>query len=313
MNASSNHVRPLPPLSLRQLQYFVTVARTGSFTETAERVAVTQPALSTAIRQMENLLGGPVFDRATHPVTLTDLGRTILPLAEHLLETADTTFSSMKDSARLSQQIVRLSLLPAAAGRVIPLLEKVTHAVPAIRYEIRDVIHPDLATDVLTGASDIGIGVPCDDPRLEEKQLFTDTLAVVMRADDPLARESCVPWSRISERKIAMFQRGDIADWLGKLAEAQKLPYVEAAYRAEYVETLWELVRAGMALSVMPLMYQDLLFDSQLTFRPLMDPAITRRIVALRRLPVVSSAAVDVSFETLCAALAASAVTSTRR
>ncbi len=302
-NGSSKHIRALPALSLRQLQYFVTVARTGSFTETAERVAVTQPALSTAIRQMETLLGGPVFDRATHPVTLTDLGRDILSLAEHLLETADRTFSSMKDSARLRQEIVRLSLLPASAGRVIPVLESVALSVPAIRYEVRDVIHPDLANDVLSGASDIGIGVPCDDPRLMEKPLFTDTLAVVMRADDPLAGQASISWAQLSGRRLAMFQRGDIADWLGKLAEAQKVPPVVAAYRAEYVETLWELVRARMALSVLPLMYEDLLFDPQLTFRPLIEPAITRCIVALRRVPLVQSAAVDACFEALCTAL----------
>lgn len=304
MNTRSRHVRPLPPFSLRQLQYFVTLARTGSFTETAERVAVTQPALSTAIRQMESLLGGPVFDRATHPVTLTDLGREILPLAEHLLETADTTFSSMKDSARLRQQIVRLSMLPASTGRVIPVLGAVAANMPAIRYEIRDVIHPELANDVLSGASDIGIGVPCDDPRLVEQPLFVDTLAVVMRADDPWASASAVPWARLSERKLAMFQRGDIADWLGKLAEAQHVPRIEVVYRAEFVETLWELVRARMALSVLPLMYEDLLFDSQLTFRPLIEPTITRRIVALRRVPLVHSAAVDACHEALCSALA---------
>ncbi|SOE91959.1 DNA-binding transcriptional regulator, LysR family [Burkholderia sp. D7] len=300
MIASSKNMRPLPPLSLRQLQYFVSVARTGNFTETAEQMAVTQPALSTSIRQMEGLLGGALFNRTSHPVSLTELGREVLPLAEHLLETADATFSSMKDSSRLSQGIVRLSLLPASVGRVIPALATIAQTTPAARFEIRDVIHPTLANDVLTGVSDIGIGVPCGDPRLLERPLLTDTLGVVMRDDHPLAQRHTIPWSLLNGEKVAMFQRGDIADWLGPLAEAQQVPQVTAAYRTEYLESLCELVRARLAVTILPTLYEDMLFDPRLVIRPLVEPTINRQIVALRRVPPVRSAAVDACFEALC-------------
>lgn len=267
-------------------------------------MAVTQPALSTSIRQMEGLLGGALFNRTSHPVSLTELGREVLPLAEHLLETADTTFSSMKDSSRLSQGIVRLSLLPASVGRVIPALATIAQTTPAARFEIRDVIHPTLANDVLTGVSDIGIGVPCGDPRLLERPLLTDTLGVVMRDDHPLAQRHTIPWSWLNEEKVAMFQRGDIADWLGTLAEAQQVPQVTAAYRTEYLESLCELVRARLAVTILPMLYQDMLFDPRLVIRPLVEPTINRQIVALRRVPPVRSAAVDACFEALCLILA---------
>mgnify|MGYP002353794199 CR=1 FL=1 len=70
--ASMSPVPPLPALTLRQVQYFVALAHSRSFTQAAQALSVTQPALTAAIRQIEFLLGGRLFERSAHRLTLTE-------------------------------------------------------------------------------------------------------------------------------------------------------------------------------------------------------------------------------------------------
>lgn len=72
----------LPALSLKQLQYFVTLAQLRHFTDTANRLAISQPALSSALRQIESVIGGKLVNRTASAVTLTELGAAILPHAQ---------------------------------------------------------------------------------------------------------------------------------------------------------------------------------------------------------------------------------------
>jgi LysR family transcriptional regulator, carnitine catabolism transcriptional activator len=72
-------------ITLKQLRGFVAVAETGSFAEACERLHLSQPALSVAIRNLERATGGPLFARSTRSVTLTPEGQQFLPVAKRLL------------------------------------------------------------------------------------------------------------------------------------------------------------------------------------------------------------------------------------
>ncbi len=98
----------LPALTLRQIQYFVTLAHARSFTQAAQSLALTQPALTAAIRQIEFLLGGPLFARSAHRLTLTHAGASVLPLAERLLNQARGTFDDMASTFAERVQTVRI-------------------------------------------------------------------------------------------------------------------------------------------------------------------------------------------------------------
>src|SRR4051812_42489101 len=73
-------------MDLRQLEYFVTVARLGHFTQSAEHLYVGQPALSQAIRRLERELGVELLNRSAHPIELTSAGRALFPHAERAVE-----------------------------------------------------------------------------------------------------------------------------------------------------------------------------------------------------------------------------------
>ncbi|MCX2622534.1 LysR family transcriptional regulator, partial [Klebsiella pneumoniae] len=86
----------LPALSLKRLQYFVTLAQLRQFTATASRLAISQPARSSALRQMATVLGGKLVNRTAATATLPELGAAILPHARRIHRVAQATFSDMK-------------------------------------------------------------------------------------------------------------------------------------------------------------------------------------------------------------------------
>ncbi|MGL5992879.1 MAG: LysR family transcriptional regulator, partial [Aeromonas sobria] len=114
--------RRLPALSLKQIQYFVTLAQLRHFTETANQMAISQPALSSALRQIESVLGGKLFHRTAQAVTLTEQGEAILPHAKGLLNVAHAAFADMQQvMTEGGDGTLRIGLIPSACALMFPL------------------------------------------------------------------------------------------------------------------------------------------------------------------------------------------------
>ena len=84
-------------ISYRNMLAFIRVAESATFAEAAEKLHLTQPALSSAIKKMEEQLGGKLFSRSTRRVTLTPEGHTLLPTARRLVNEWDETYHDMQN------------------------------------------------------------------------------------------------------------------------------------------------------------------------------------------------------------------------
>ncbi|MGK8559117.1 LysR family transcriptional regulator [Nocardia gipuzkoensis] len=102
-------------MELRQLRYFVTVAREASFTRAAARLHLAQPGLSAQIRQLERELGQPLLDRGGRMVTLTDVGAAVLRHAEAALAAAERITQTVDEFTGLLRGQVRFGLISGAA------------------------------------------------------------------------------------------------------------------------------------------------------------------------------------------------------
>ncbi|WP_087049046.1 LysR substrate-binding domain-containing protein [Caballeronia ptereochthonis] len=270
----------LPALTLRQVQHFVVLAHTRSFTQAALSLSLTQPALTASIRQIEFLLGGRLFARTAHRITLTPAGEAVLPLAERLLNQARGTFDDMTNLIAERTQTVRISFIPSVAGRLLPVLNALREAQPSLRFTLTDSPNSALVEAVRDGVADLGIGVRepgDDDGALHYAQLFEDEIVAVLRRDDPLARAKSVPWSKLVGRDLAAFMRGSVSDSLHRTGGAQKLR-LAVTYRMEYTEPLYALARNGLAIAVLPSLYTMHLHDPELVALRLDKPRVTRAI-----------------------------------
>ncbi len=275
----------LPALSLKQIQYFVTLAKLRHFTDTASRLAISQPALSSALRQIEAVLGGKLVNRTAAAVTLTELGMAILPHAERVLYVAQRSFDDMQ---RIVQEggdgTLRIGLVPSVSSLLFPQLPQLlAQHFPRLRAEFHDRTNDALIAQLASGKLDFGIGaldssVP---DTLEIHPLQDDPFVAVMHREDPLAASSHIPWRHLSRRDIGVFSKGNTSRLVAAMAESQRLN-ITARYQVDFIETLYGLVRSRLAIAILPQLYTTHLQDKELTVVHLQQPSLSRTIALMR-------------------------------
>jgi DNA-binding transcriptional LysR family regulator len=140
-------------VNLNQLRYAVTVAETGSFSRAAELCLVTQPALSKAVAQLEEQLGGRLFERSCKRVELTPFGRAILPYVERILLVQDDLTREAATVLRRVRTTLRVGMSPLVGPRVLDAVSRLREAQPEVDVVLSEAniadLHGRLAADQL--------------------------------------------------------------------------------------------------------------------------------------------------------------------
>ncbi len=247
-------------------------------------MAVSQPALSAAIRQMEMLLDLRLFDRTTHRVLLTDTGRALLPHVQRLLTTADNAFADMADAAVHQRATVRIGSIPSAMHIVAGQLA----AMNVGGAEPLDMMLCDGKSDALVeqlsiGALDVAICVHArTDPALEAVPLMDDRMLLLVHRDHEFATRDRLRWAELVGHEVVHFGGGSIGE-LASAAMRQNELSPSARYQVDQVDSLFGIVRAGLAVAVMPRLYTMGLGWGEVALVPLVRPRIVRRLVLLSR------------------------------
>jgi DNA-binding transcriptional LysR family regulator len=181
-------------LTLRQLQIFVAVARSGSTSAASASIALSQSATSSAVNELERLLSLPLFDRAGKRLLLNDNGRALLPRALAMLDSA-AGIEQMARDAHAQRQSLRIGASTTIGNHVLPrLLAAFMRGQPedAAAWRSRVVIGNTAAICDAVAAFELDVGLiegPCHQPTLAVQPWLTDELVVVAaRRGAPLAR-----------------------------------------------------------------------------------------------------------------------------
>ena len=272
--------QPLRALTLRQLQCFSVLVQEGHFGRAAQRLAITQPALSNAIKQMEKLLGAELLTRTTHSLALTPVGAEVLARTDFLVNTVDMALRDIESTVRRGRAFVRIGVIPSASGAVSAAVSDfLKEGDRELELAWRDAPSTTLLAEVRSGQLDFAVAAITEAPGgdLASVELFRDPLVLVLRRDHSLANLQEVSWEAIGSERLVLFESGSMPA-LGNPARAQFAQGAEP-YRVGYSETLYALVRGGLALGLMPRLYTASLRDPQLVVLPLARPRIERRIV----------------------------------
>lgn len=271
---------PLRALTLRQLQCFSVLVEEAHFGRAARRLAITQPALSNAIKQVEKLLGAQLLTRSTHRVELTPLGAEVLARTDFLVRTVEVALRDIESTVRRGRAFVRIGVIPSAAARVAAAAAEFA-AMPGrgeVELAWRDAPSTTLLAELRSGQLDMAVAAITEPPGgLECVDLFRDPLVLVVRRDHALAAAGETEWERIGRERLVLFESGSMPA-LGNPARAQFAQGLEPL-RVSYSETLYALVRGGQALGLMPRLYTASLRDPELVVLALSKPRIERRVV----------------------------------
>ena len=136
----------------RQLRAFAAIAETLSFARACERLHISAPALSLAIRSLEQSLGGRLFVRTTRSVRLTPEGVALLPHAQRLLADWESVRERLKQQFTLQHGHVTIAAMPSFAGNVLPrVLKSFRDRFPRVEVSVHDVIQEQVLEMVESG------------------------------------------------------------------------------------------------------------------------------------------------------------------
>ncbi|MFI2234680.1 LysR family transcriptional regulator [Streptomyces chrestomyceticus] len=247
----------------QQLRYFVAVADTRHFTRAAEREHVAQPSLSQQIKALERELGADLFHRARGHITLTDAGRTLLPLARRILADTETARREVQEVAQLRRGRLRLGAPPSLCASLVPDVLSVFHAAyPGVELVVHEDGSQDLVRVLAAGELDLALIItplPEQAPALATAELLREELVVVSAPDRPApvggGRRMRV--EDLRDRPLAMFRRGyDLREFTTAACRAAGFEPVFTVEGGE-MDAVLGFVRAGLGVAVVPSMVAE--------------------------------------------------------
>jgi DNA-binding transcriptional LysR family regulator len=215
-------------MELRQLEIVVALSEELHFGRTAERVHLSQPALTQALSRFEAQLGTRLFERTSRRVTLTPAGAALVPRARALLEQAGDAADLVGRIARGEQGTVRLGVVGSAMLNLLPeLVRSVRARHPGIELDIREEIGATQVEELRQRKLDLGIMHVASDATpegLRILQLRAEPISVALPADHRLARRAALRLSELRDEPLVLVRPEREADtsrlYLGACADA---------------------------------------------------------------------------------------------
>lgn len=242
-------------MDISALTAFVEVAQSGSFSHAAERLFLTQPAVSKRVAGLESDLGTRLFDRIGRRVTLTEAGQALLPQAVRLLdEAAEMKRIASNLSNEVTGGLVMGTSHHIGLHRLPPILRRFTREYPQVQLDIRFMDSEAACRAVGMGELELAVVTLPTRPAemLSTRMLWQDELVFVVSQDHPLAgRKSLDLQTLASHRAVlpgpATYTRGILETAIDEAGVA-----LQIAMSTNYLETLKMLVATGLGWSLLP-------------------------------------------------------------
>jgi LysR family transcriptional regulator, hydrogen peroxide-inducible genes activator len=241
-------------ITLRQLRYFAALARHRHFGRAAEACAVTQPALSMQIRDLEKELGIALVERRPNEVALTDLGVEVVRRADRVLVATRDLVDFAQHRGRVLSGHLRLGIIPSLAPYVLPkILPVLQRRFPELRIELRETQTKILVDELSRGALDaVMLALPVTEPDIETIRLFDDAFLLAVPAADPRSESARVTPRDIDQSRLILLEEGHCL-------RDQALAYCASAHRgaalglgATSLATVMQMVANGYGITLVP-------------------------------------------------------------
>src|SRR3984893_2949615 len=242
----------MTPVTHKQLRYFTALARHGHFGRAAEACAITQPALSMQLKELEETLGGVLLERTARRVALTQFGEEAAHYVRDILRLVD----ELGDFARASRDRLvgrlRIGMIPTIAPYLLPkVIADITRLHPELDIHVRETVTPKLIQELAEGRLDAAIvALPVSEPSLVEVALFSEHFLLVRPGED---EGKPVPSSKmLRAMRLLLLEEGHcFRDQALSFCNMQSSPPREVL-DASSLSTLVQMVSAGIGVTLIP-------------------------------------------------------------
>lgn len=267
-------------MDFRQLRYFVAVYEEGHVGRAAERLSLSQPALSQQIRQLEHSLDVSLFERGNKRLLPTLAAHTLYNHALPLLDGLQRAREALRNFRGQALRTLAIGVLQTVRPSLVPqLLERLRKAQPHLVVQIYELSGLEIERRLLNGTLDIGISyLPPRQPGLHGLMLYEDELQLVIPHTHPLREFKKVSLKQAAELPMLMlgeeFQVRQI--WQAQLANLGRRPQVQAEMN-NMGGILDSLAHTSLA-TVLPGRARDATDDPQLLWKPLSEPRVPLKV-----------------------------------
>lgn len=195
-------------VTMKHLRYFDALSRTGHFGRAAEACAISQPALSVQIRELEELIGAPLVERGGRRIRLTGLGEEFADRARTILRAVDELEELGRSAHGPMAGRLRLGVIPTVAPYLLPdVIKTLTRLYPKMDPHPREAITQRLVEDLTEARLDAAIvALPISEPSLEEVALFDEEFVLVRPLED--AGKPVPSSDKLHEMRLLLLEEG---------------------------------------------------------------------------------------------------------
>jgi len=272
-------------VTIRQLQCFAAVAKSGSFAEACTVLHLSQPALSIAIRNLEEALGGKLLARTTRAVALTPEGSEFYLIAQRLLADWQHSLEDVHNLFALRRGKLGIASMPTFASSLLPPILSAYHDLhPAVNVTVHDVIAESVVDMVRQGRVELGVTFdPGEVQDLEFQPLFTDKLVAALPRGHPLAQKKALQWRQLLDYPFIALQRpSSIRLLIDQTLEEHDMA-LAPAFEAHQLASIGRMVSTGLGVSVVPSLSGGQMREMGAACRPITAPVITRKVGIITR------------------------------
>jgi len=239
----------------QNLKAFIAVANTGSFSEAADHLYLTQSAISKRIAQLEEQIGKRLFDRIARQVSLTEAGQELLPRARRILKEYENALQAINDLSGEASGTLRLAISHhLGLHRLPPILKEFAQRYPNVTLDIEFMDSEKAYEQVLQGQSEVGVITLALDSHynINSHKIWNDPLRFICAQDHPLAELSQPSLQDLAEYPIIL---PGLNTYTGRIIQAlfqQEGILLRAPMTTNYLETISTMVEIGLGWSVLP-------------------------------------------------------------
>lgn len=284
-------------MNLKDLKYLVALADTGHFGKAADRSFISQPTLSAQLKKLEEYLGVKLVERQPKNVQLTEVGKQIVVRARRMLDEGDEIVALARNYTDPFAGKLKLALIPTIGPYLLPrVMQKIRRALPHLGLMLYEHQTEQLLRRLREGEIDLGVmALPVSQDGLEARELYQEAFTVALPQNHPLAAKSAIKVQDLKGQTLLLLEDGHcLRDQA--LEVCSRIDVREAEdFRATSLETLRQMVVAGLGVTLLPETAVDAPFGSQrgLTIRQFSKPAPVRTVGAVWRKTTTRAAAIS--------------------
>lgn len=241
-------------MELRHLRYFLAVAETEHFTRASESLHVSQPTLSLQIKQLEEELGTPLFDRVGKRVRLTAAGQVFREHARRALREMEEAQTALNELEGLMRGALTVGVVQTVNAYLVPeIVTRLSAAYPAVQIKVEELANEKIEEGLIEGRLNVGVGfIPTTAAEIVAEPLFDEDLVLIVSAKHKFAGRRHVPVRELDGEPLVLLSKGFCTRRLTdeSLAEAGACPRITVEMNS--IEGILATVRTGGAATVLP-------------------------------------------------------------